>query len=228
MFMHTPPTRFDIGIQSPHMSAQGDGQQFWQPSYSVANGMSPNTYVTNPFMTPPHPTSTAWATQQPTPAVWNGQSSPLTVYDPYTEEARLTQAFTLGTPAANTLMQLGNGMYYSNIKEACQARQMTLRQQMRHYPFVSRHEYQRMSSLFTFINPLGMPEPHGTKQLAKRLERAVESAIRVEKRNCPDGSLDLSLLGMPGSVSAAYIQQVQSACNIVTQNILLKPITRRW
>jgi hypothetical protein len=147
------------------------------------------------------------------------------LYDTYTEEARLAQAFTLGTPAANTLMQLANGMYYSTIKEACQARQMTLRHHMQHYPFLLRNEYLRMSNLFTFINPLGTPELHGTKQLAKRLERAVELAILVEKRNCPDGRLDLSLLGMPGPVSATYIQQVQQACNIITRGIMLKPIT---
>jgi hypothetical protein len=98
VFMHTQPERFDGGIQPPHMSAQGDGQQFGQPSYSVANGMRSNAYVMNPFMTPPHPTSAAWATQQPTPTVWDGQSSPLTMYDTYTEEARLAQAFKLGTP----------------------------------------------------------------------------------------------------------------------------------
>jgi hypothetical protein len=146
------------------------------------------------------------------------------VYDPYTEEARLTQAFTLGTPAANTLMQLGNGLYYGTIKEACQARQMTLRQHLHHYPFASRTEYQRMSSLFTFINPLGTPEPHGTKHLTKRLEGAVETAIKVEIRNSPDGKLDLSLLGMPGHVSAAYMQQVQQACDIIFRGILHKPI----
>ena len=95
VFTHTQPGRFGMGIQQPHMSAQADGQQFWQPSYSVANDMRSNTYV-NPFMTPPHPTSATWATQQPTPTVWDGQSSPLTVYDTHIEEARLDQASKLG------------------------------------------------------------------------------------------------------------------------------------
>jgi hypothetical protein len=51
---------------------------------------------------------------------------------------------------------------------------------------------------FPFINPFGTPEPFGTKQITRRLEGAVEMAIKAEKRNGADDKLDLTLLGMPG------------------------------
>ena len=179
-------------------------------------------------MTPPHLTSTAWATQQPTPApVWDGQCSSLVPYDSLAEDTRLHQAFALGTTASNTLMQRDNGVSYGTIGEAGQARRSTLQRFMLHYPLLSRSEYTRMpvAAHFTFMNPFGTPEPHGTKHLTKRLERAVELAIRAERRNGDNDKLDLSLLGMPGPCSDEYIRQQQRACNILTGGLFSKPIT---
>jgi hypothetical protein len=57
------------------------------------------------------------------------------------------------------------------------------------------------------------------------MEGAVEMAIKTETRNCVDGKLDLSLLGMPGPCCDEYIRQVQRACNIFTRSQFHKVIT---
>jgi hypothetical protein len=164
-FANTPPGGFDGRIHPPHWSAQRDGQQLRGFSYSGTPSMNPYTYTPNSFMTPPYTTSAEWATQQSTPTPsWDGQSSSLVPYDPSTEDARLHQAFALGTAAGNTLMQRDNGSYYSSIGEAGQARRLTLQRFLLHYPLLSRSEYSRMTHQFTFINPFGTPEPFHTKQ----------------------------------------------------------------
>ena len=185
--------------------------------------MNSYAYAPTTFMTPPYPTSTEWAAQQHTP-FWDGPSSSLVPYDSFAEDARLQQAFSLGTSAGNTLMQRGDGMYYGTIGEAAQARRLNLQRAMMRYPLLSRSEHHRMSPQFTFMNPFGTPELHGTKHISKRIERIVESAIRVETRNGAGNKLDLSLLGMPGPCSDEYIQQAQRAYSIVTGGLLGKPI----
>lgn len=176
-------------------------------------------------MTPPYTTSTEWATQQPTPTpFWDSQSSSLVPYDSLAEDARLHQAFTLGTSARNTLMQRDNGICYGTILETCQARRSTLQRTMRHYPLLSRLEYTMMTNHYTFINPFGTPEPFGMKQITRRMEGAVEMAIKTERRNGANSTLDLSLLGVPGPCSDEYISQVQRACNIFTRGQFHKVI----
>ena len=103
-----------------------DGTPHWQFQHA---------YVTNrnSFTTPPHLTSTSWASQLATPQMspgWyaNGSSlcAPIAPYDPQVEEARLDQAVKLGTTFGTTLMQSSSGCSHTSIQAACYARQQQL------------------------------------------------------------------------------------------------------
>jgi hypothetical protein len=174
-FVSTPPGLFSSGTQPSDWSAQRDDQHFRDPLYSDVSSMNPfRAYAPNSFMTPPHLTSTAWATQQSTPTpTWDGPSTSLISYDQRAEDTRLHQAFSLGTSAGNTLMQRSTGIYYGTIFEACQARRSTLQRTMRRYPLLSRGEYERIVPYFTF----------GTKQITRRLERAKATNNCGEREN---------------------------------------------
>ena len=148
-FTNTPPGGFNGSIQPPHWSTQGEAQQLRGFSYSGTPSMNPYAYVPNSFMTPPHLTSTAWATQQPTPApVWDGQCSSLVPYDSLAEDTRLHQAFALGTTASNTLMQRDNGVSYGTIGEAGQARRSTLQRYLRCYSLLT-HQHSKTVGVCT-------------------------------------------------------------------------------
>jgi hypothetical protein len=88
---------------------------------------------------------------------------------------------------------------------------------------MSRSEHLRLSVTHTLINPLGTPEPFGNKNLFKQLERTMETSINLERKNS-GGTINLTLLGMPGQATAEYLEQVQRAWNIVTRGMLQKPV----
>ena len=190
----------------------------------------PHTYVNrNPLTTPPHPTSTSWASQLATPQMspsWsaNGSSlfAPIAPYDPQIEEARLHQAVTLGTSFGTTLMQSSSGFSHPSIQAACYARQQQLQGTIGRFPLISRPEFHQMSSAYTLINPLGASEPFGNKNLYKQLTRSIDSSIELERKNSPNGTINLNLLGMPGQATHEYMQQVKQAWTIVTRGMLQK------
>jgi hypothetical protein len=88
---------------------------------------------------------------------------------------------------------------------------------------MSRSEHLRLSVTHTLINPLGTPEPFGNKNLFKQLERTMETSINLEQKNS-GGTINLTLLGMPGQATAEYLGQVQRVWDIVTRGMLQKPV----